>query len=290
MESLVINKLSKSYRNVEALKSIDLNISPGVFGLLGPNGAGKSTLMRILATLISADAGDITFGNVSWNNPSKVRSMIGYLPQNFSIYRNMKVFEALDHLAMLKGMNKQKRKEQIATTLEQVNLLDCTQKKIKELSGGMVRRVGIAQAILGDPKIIIVDEPTAGLDPEERIRFRSILQSISSEKTIILSSHIVEDIEILCNQIGILHKGRLLINGSLDVVKKVADGQVWSTEVDNETLLELSNNQIIISQIREGDRFKVRVLSSKAPNENAFQVRPTIEDAYYLCMQESVSK
>ena len=198
MHTLAINNVTKQYGSFTALQGVDLQIEPGVFGLLGPNGAGKSTLMRILTTLQPADSGHIEYDGLSWQKQHLVRDIIGYLPQKFSLYKHLKVKEALTHVAVLKGIKTPR--DSVQDVLHRVNLEEHQNKKIGALSGGMIRRLGIAQAILGNPQIMIVDEPTAGLDPEERIRFRNILQTLGTSKTIIISSHIVEDIETVCDQ------------------------------------------------------------------------------------------
>lgn len=212
---IIINNLSKSYGEKRALKNVSLEIGKGMFGLLGRNGAGKTTLMRILATLLNKSEGDITVCGMSITEAKKIRKMIGYLPQDFSIYPNMKVYEAMDYLGVLSGLSKPLRADRINTLLKEVNLADCRNLKFKALSGGMKRRLGIAQALLHNPQVLIVDEPTAGLDPEERIRFRNLLCEAAGDRIVMLSTHIVEDIEKTCKKIAILNKGELLYNGTL---------------------------------------------------------------------------
>lgn len=207
--------LSKNYGSKQALKNVSLHIEAGMFGLLGRNGAGKTTLMRILATLLNKSKGNVTICGVDIGDAKEVRKMIGYLPQEFSVYPNMNVYEAMDYLGVLSGISGAVRKERIPMLLQKVNLDDCRKVKMKALSGGMKRRLGIAQAILHDPKILIVDEPTAGLDPEERIRFRNLLCEIAEDRIVMLSTHIVEDVEKTCQNIAILEKGEIFYNGKL---------------------------------------------------------------------------
>jgi ABC-2 type transport system ATP-binding protein len=285
MQALQIEKISKSFGSFKALDEVSLTIEPGVYGLLGPNGAGKSTLMRILTTLQPADSGQIQYGNVTWDRQHDVKKMIGYLPQKFSMYKHVKVREALEHVALMKGVDKD-RKILVQRVLQQVNLEDAAEKKIGQLSGGMVRRVGIAQAILGDPKIILVDEPTAGLDPEERIRFRNILQTLGGSSVVIISSHIVEDIETICEQAAILYKGKILTRGSVEELKRLAKGKIWSCTIDKQEFSKRQQELKIIAQNIYQGQFKLRVLSDTPPIENAQPEEPTLEDAYFYCMKQ----
>ncbi len=210
-----INNLTKRFGKKTALDGISLQLNNGMFGLLGRNGAGKTTLMRILATLLVPSSGEVMVCGVPINRAKQVRALIGYLPQEFSIYPNMGVYEAMDYLGVLSNLSRDVRKERIPKLLQMVNLDDCRGIKVKALSGGMKRRLGIAQAILHDPKVLIVDEPTAGLDPEERVRFRNLLCQIAKDRVVILSTHIVEDIEKTCENIAILDSGRIIYNGKL---------------------------------------------------------------------------
>lgn len=214
-DKIVISHLSQSYGRKVALDDVSLVIPQGMFGLLGPNGAGKTTLMKTLATLLAPKSGEVTVWGVPLSQTSKIREMTGYLPQEFSLYPSMTVFEALDYLGVLSGMEKRKRQDRIVDLLLQVNLSDRANTKIKSLSGGMKRRLGIAQALLHDPRIIIADEPTAGLDPEERVRFRELFQELAKEKTVLLSTHIVSDIEETCENLAVLGSGRLRYAGTV---------------------------------------------------------------------------
>jgi ABC-2 type transport system ATP-binding protein len=212
---IIIENLSKNFGNIQELKNISLNIEKGMFGLIGRNGAGKTTLMRIIATLLNKSGGNVTVCGISTENPKEIRKLIGYLPQEFSIYPNMRVYEAMDYLGVLSGLDKSVRTERTNELLNKVNLNGSRKLKVKALSGGMKRRLGIAQALLHDPQVLIVDEPTAGLDPEERIRFRNLLCEIAGDRIVLLSTHIVEDIEKTCEKIAVLNKGELFYNGTL---------------------------------------------------------------------------
>lgn len=278
MESLVLENISKYYSKFVALDNISLNIKPGIFGLLGPNGAGKTTLMRIIATLLYPEKGKIYCGNINWEKHQEVRKIIGYLPQKFSLYKHVKVQEALLHIASLKGIKFDKMK-QVNGVIERLNLSEQRNRSICSLSEGMVRRLGIAQAILGAPRIIIIDEPTASLDPEERIRFRTLIQNLKQKSIIIISTHIVEDLEVTCDQVGILKDGKLIQYGSINSIREKATGIVWEKIVAEDKFYTLSKKLDIISVHRINDLYKVRVLS-KEPLEDAKEVEPTLEDSY----------
>jgi len=212
---IVIENLSKNFGEIQALKNVSLHIEKGMFGLIGRNGAGKTTFMRIIATLLNKSGGNVTVCGIPAENPKEIRKLIGYLPQDFSVYPNMRVYEAMDYLGVLSGLNKSVRKERINELLRKVNLSNSRKLKVKALSGGMKRRLGIAQALLHAPQVLIVDEPTAGLDPEERVRFRNLLCEIAGDRIVILSTHIVEDIEKTCEKIAVLKRGELFYNGTL---------------------------------------------------------------------------
>jgi ABC-2 type transport system ATP-binding protein len=282
MSRLKIEHLVKDYGKQRVLHGIELEIEPGMFGLLGPNGAGKTTLMRILTTLISPSAGRIQFGKISWEDVQQVRQIIGYLPQKFSLYAHIRVEEALHHLATLKGVPN--RKKEVQSVLEKVNLLAQRNMKIGELSGGMIRRVGIAQAILGDPKIILVDEPTAGLDPEERIRFRKLLRYLGKEAIVIISTHIVEDIETTCHQVAILHKGSLMANGMMGEIATKADGKVWKASVTRTQFYRMADEYEVMASHQKEGGYEVRILSDIQPPD-ASLVPPTLEEGYLYLMK-----
>lgn len=280
---LKIKNLSKDYGKIHALKNLSLEIPTGMFGLLGPNGAGKTTLMRILATIIPYTSGEITMEEVNWEQPQLVRNMIGYLPQKFSMYSNIRVNEVLKHIAILKGIYRN-NEELVQTALEKVNLLDYQDKKIGSLSGGMIRRVGIAQAILGDPPLIIVDEPTAGLDPEERIRFRRLLHQLSKKATVIISTHIVEDIEATCEHVAILHRGQLLAEGEINTISEIAKGKTWSITVSLEDYFQLSEKWNIISSQCIGNEYILNIISDTRP-DGALPAKSSLEDGYLFLMK-----
>lgn len=215
-EGIVVKGLCKSFGDKEVLKNINLSIEKGMLGLLGRNGAGKTTFMRILSGLIRKSSGEITIYGIPIEKNKEIRHITGYLPQEFSFYSEMTVYQSLDYLALLSGLDKKTRQKRISKLINMVNLNDKKCEKFKNLSGGMKRRLGIAQALIGDPKLLIVDEPTAGLDPEERVRFRKILTDIAEDRVVILSTHIVEDVEKTCKNLAVLREGELIYNGSLD--------------------------------------------------------------------------
>ncbi len=278
---IVINNLCKSYGKKVALDGVNLQINNGMFGLLGPNGAGKTTLMRILTTLIPPSSGLVEINGIPIGNCKGIREITGYLPQEFSVYPNFSVYEALDYLAVLSGINDGKlRKTVINELLERVNLNRFRKVKVKALSGGMKRRLGIAQALLADPKVLIVDEPTAGLDPEERIRFRNMLGSLAAERIVILSTHIVEDIESTCEHIAILDNGKIAYSGSVGKLLETAGGFVWGGLVEFDKIESLKESFTLLSSVRESDRVRVRILSGSKPFETAENVLPSIEDGY----------
>ena len=236
---LTIKNLSKTYPNgVQALKDVNLEINSGMFGLLGPNGAGKSTLMRTISTLQDADTGSIFLDDLDvLNKKAEVRKILGYLPQSFGVLPRVSAEEMLNHYAVLKGLaNASERKEVVKALLEQVNLYDVRKKKLTGFSGGMKQRFGIAQALLGNPKLIIVDEPTAGLDPAERVRFNNLLSAISENVIVILSTHIVDDVSDLCSDMAIINKGEVLLQGNPGEVLAKLDGKIWEKKITKEEL------------------------------------------------------
>lgn len=282
MGYLHIQGLVKNYGKFCALKHLDLKIEPGMFGLLGPNGAGKTTLMRIVTTLIPASQGKIKYDDLDWKDTQQVRQIIGYLPQKFSLYKHIRVQEALLHIATLKGVTD--KEETVHSILEKVNLLEQKNKKIGELSGGMVRRVGIAQAMIGKPKIIVVDEPTAGLDPEERIRFRKLLRGLGKDSIVIISTHIVEDIESTCNQVAVLKQGNLIASGTIDDIAHAAKGKVWEIFVSQEQFYDQADQWEVISSHKIENGFQMRVISESQPPHGR-EVTPTLEDGYLYLMK-----
>lgn len=281
MDTITISNLCKSIKGNEILRDINIEIN-GSVGLLGPNGAGKTTLMRILTTLIEPSSGSIRSNELDWINKMEVRRHIGYLPQHFSMYKNMNVVECLNHLALLKGIVKSKRIEIIESTLDEVNLLNVKSTKIKHLSGGMLRRVGIAQALLGDPQLLVIDEPTVGLDIEERVRFRRLLRKLGKDRNIVISTHIVEDIETTCDKICILKSGRVINFGTktemLNLVRdKVAEKIVPLEQMDYDSFK-------VISTKESGEDYIVRYFTVNGEDDNI--VQPTLEDAYLYLIQD----
>lgn len=279
--TIEIKNLNKFYGKKQALSDVNLTIGQGMFGLLGRNGAGKTTLMKTLATLLQKKDGEITVCGIPVENAKQIRRIIGYLPQEFSMYPSMSVSEVMDYLGVLSGMNRRERNERIPLLLERVNLTEHKLKKVKALSGGMKRRLGIAQALLHDPKVLIVDEPTAGLDPEERIRFRNLLCEVAEDRIVILSTHIVGDIEATCEDVAILNDGKLLYNGTVDKLLEAAAGKVFTKLADKRELPKLKKEFSITSMHTQGGKMVIRFLSD-IPVSDAECSEPNIEDAYML--------
>jgi len=281
---LNIDNISKTYPNgVQALKNVSIEIGNGIFGLLGPNGAGKSTLMRTIAALQDADSGTIMLGDVDVEKDKQgLREMLGYLPQEFGVYPKVSAIDLLDHMAVMKGITDAKRrKEQVDSLLYQVNLWESKDQKLGTFSGGMKQRFGIAQALLGDPKIIIVDEPTAGLDPMQRNRFHNLLSEIGENVVVILSTHIVDDVSDLCNDMAIILNGELKLAGKpLELIKKL-DEKVWQGLVEKDVAESLKDDERLISSRLYMGKVKIRLLSDEEP-ESGFTISdPEIEDLYF---------
>jgi len=289
---LTITNLSKTYPNgVRALKDVTLTIERGLFGLLGPNGAGKSTLMRTLATLQEPDSGEILFDGLDVvRDPQAHRRHLGYLPQDFGVYPGVSAYDLLEHLAVLKGLADRKaRREQVEALLEQTNLWAHRKKAVSGFSGGMRQRFGIAQALLGEPKLIIVDEPTAGLDPEERNRFHNLLSEVGETVVVILSTHIVEDVRQLCPRMAILTEGRVLRHGAPRGLIGELEGRVWRKTVDRPAVDAVRRALNVIStQLYEG-RTQVHVLHEGRPDEGFEAVEPNLEDVYFSILRTSAS-
>ena len=281
-----IEGLEKYYGKKHALKNVTLTIPSGMFGLLGRNGAGKTTLMKVLATLIGKQGGKVTVCGIPVEEAARIRRITGYLPQEFSMYPNMGVYEAMDYLGALSKMPKKVRKERIPVLLEKVNLQEHYRTKIRALSGGMKRRLGIAQAILHDPKVLIVDEPTAGLDPEERVRFRNLLCEIAEDRIVILSTHIVGDIEATCEQIAIMDEGEIYYNGTLMDLLRMTEGKVYTAQISRKELAKMKENYVLTSMLTQGNNVMVRFLSEQKPQVEASACEPGVEDAYMYLMQE----
>ncbi len=287
---IVLHDICKNYGKKEALKHITLTIPRGMFGLLGRNGAGKTTLMKILVTLLPANSGSISMCGVDINKRKEIRDMVGYLPQDFSMYGGMTAYEAMDYLGTLSELSKAVRKERIPVLLEQVNLQDHYRTRVRAMSGGMRRRLGIAQALLNDPKVLIVDEPTAGLDPEERVRFRNILSDIATDRIVILSTHIVGDIEATCENIAVLDQGVLKFSGTVEELLDQAKGKVYTAEISRSELEKVKRQYLVTAMHTKGSRAGIRFISETWPFDDAETVEPDVEDAYMYLMNRREEK
>ncbi|MBV9617149.1 MAG: ABC transporter ATP-binding protein [Ktedonobacteraceae bacterium] len=284
---IAIEGLTKVYKgDIKALKGIQLTIPNGMFGLLGPNGAGKTTLMRIMAGILHPSSGKVMIGNYDGSTEkgrTEIKRILGYLPQDLGMYTDLSAYEFLNYVGILKGMdNKKLRRERIAELLELVSLSDVAQRKIKTFSGGMKRRVGIAQALLNDPRLLIVDEPTAGLDPEERIRFRNLLAGLGGDRTILLSTHIVEDIAQTCRQLAVMQSGQVIFQGTITQMLQETRGKVWLVETQDK---KPEGNFTIVSVQNMGNVMQYRVVGLLPPHVRATFIEPTLEDAYVWLMR-----
>ncbi|OFY87238.1 MAG: multidrug ABC transporter ATP-binding protein [Bacteroidetes bacterium RIFCSPLOWO2_12_FULL_35_15] len=281
---LTITNLSKTYSNgLKALSNINMEISSGMFGLLGPNGAGKSSLMRTIATLQEADSGSILFGDIDvLRQKDEVRKILGYLPQDFGFYPKVSAVDMLNHFAILKGIaNPKERKEVCEALLNQTNLFEARKRNIGDFSGGMRQRFGIAQALLGNPKLVIVDEPTAGLDPMERNRFHNLLSEIGSTVIVILSTHIVDDVRNLCSNMVIMNQGSILLSGKPAQTIEDMKGKIWMKLIDKEQLDELKmKHRVISTKVVEG-KIQVHIFSDTQPDASFTIVNADLEDVYF---------
>lgn len=286
---LTITDLSKTYPNgVQALSNLNLTIGNNMFGLLGPNGAGKSTLMRTIATLQEPDSGEIWLDGVNVvKQKETVRQLLGYLPQEFGVYPKISALDMLNHLAVMKGVTKSgERKDMVEALLHQTNLWEVRKKALTTYSGGMKQRFGIAQALLGNPKLIIVDEPTAGLDPSERHRFLNLLSAIGRDVIVILSTHIVEDVRELCNRMAIISNGQLLLEGSPSEALETLKSRIWSKIVDDESEMAAIEKELqIVSMQLLGGSHEVRVYAESDPGNGFKSVDPNLEDVYFLSLE-----
>jgi ABC-2 type transport system ATP-binding protein len=284
--ALTISGLSKTYPNgVCALKNLSLNVGNNMFGLLGPNGAGKSSLMRTIATLQDPDSGSIDLDGLNvLTQKSEVRKILGYLPQEFGVYPKMSALDMLNHLAILKGVvSSGERKEMVEALLQQTNLWEARKKALSTYSGGMKQRFGIAQALLANPRLIIVDEPTAGLDPAERNRFLNLLSSIGRDVTVILSTHIVDDVRELCSRMAIIASGEVLLEGSPNAALAALDGQIWSRVVATDDELRILETELhIVSTHLVGGQHEIRVFSPASPGAGFQAAASGLEDVYFL--------
>ena len=264
--NIILKDVSKFYGKKQALNGINLEIEKGMFGLLGRNGAGKTTLMKSIATLHSVSSGDITVCGINISESSKIREMIGYLPQDFSMYSNMSAYEAMDYLGVLSGLDKKTRKERIPELLSKVNLNNNMKIKVKAMSGGMRRRLGIAQAILHNPKVLIVDEPTAGLDPEERVRFRNLLSEIADDRIVILSTHIVGDIESTCENIAVMDEGKIIFKGTVTELLDKANGMIYEVKISKAEIEDIKKNYIVTNILMMATEATVRFIAKDKEN------------------------
>lgn len=279
MNTLSVENLGKRYGDTWAVHGVDLTFEPGVIGLLGPNGAGKSTLMRLITTVIEPTEGAVYWnGTDTTKTPQAIRSIVGYLPQSFGVYPNLTASEFLSYLAAIRGVSDAKAR--IDDLLELVNLSEARDQRLGEFSGGMRQRVGIAQALLADPNLLVVDEPTVGLDPEERVRFRNVLADLADERIVILSTHVVSDIESTASDIALLYEGEILAHEQPADLLAEAAGAVWEWAVPQSRIEAIKADYTISSATRGRDGVRVRVVSETAPAPEAERVEPTLEDAY----------
>ncbi|MFN5901183.1 MAG: ABC transporter ATP-binding protein [Planctomyces sp.] len=289
--TLRIDQLCKTYGNgVKALDHVSLEIPIGMYGLLGPNGAGKSTLMRTVATLQDADSGTVFLGELDvLSRKQEVRRLLGYLPQEFGVYPRTSAMEMLDHIAILKGiMNARERREVVEGMLERVNLFEHRKKAISGFSGGMKQRFGIAQALLGNPQLLIVDEPTAGLDPGERNRFYNLLSEVGENVVVILSTHIVQDVKELCTNMAIIHCGRVVYAGAPAQAEQNLRGMIWQKSIARQELEEHRRAYRVISTKLVAGRPLIHVLSESVPGEGFSQVEPDLEDVFFSLVNQAV--
>jgi ABC-type multidrug transport system ATPase subunit len=279
---LTITHLGKQYRrDFWGLKDFSLTIKPGILGLLGPNGAGKSTFMRMLATITKPTDGKILWNDIDVaKNPDALRAVLGYLPQDFGVYPNLNAIEFLEYMAAIKGLDSASARKRIDELLQLTNLAQVAKRPLGGYSGGMKQRVGIAQALLNDPQLLIVDEPTVGLDPEERVRFRNLLSDLSGERVVILSTHIVSDVEATATHIALVNKGQLLRESTPENLLNEIEGKVWEWTVSSDDLPALKQKHIVSGTIRKSDGVQVRVVSANQPTAASRSVSPNLEDAY----------
>ncbi|MHA7842436.1 MAG: ABC transporter ATP-binding protein [Winogradskyella sp.] len=291
MNTLKINNLNLTYKNgYNAINGISLEIKNGMFGLLGPNGAGKSSLMKTIVGLQKPTSGSIVFNEIDVvENTDYIKKNLGFLPQDFGVYPKVNAYDLLHHIAILKGINnKEERQTQIRYLLKKVNLWDFRVKEVHTFSGGMKQRFGVAQALLGNPKIIIVDEPTAGLDPEERNRFNTLLSDISSEVVVILSTHLVEDVKNLCSEMTIMNQGQILKTGKPKELIKELEGKIWSKFINNEELETYQSDHNVISQQLIERQLQIVVVAPTQP-EGFSAVDPILEHVYFNVLSQNSS-
>lgn len=290
---LVVENVTKTYPNgVRALKGVSLRIPAGMFGLLGPNGAGKSTLMRTIATLQEPDGGSIAFGDIDvLRHKDRVRRTLGYLPQEFGVYPKVSALELLDHFAVLKGIvDRRQRAEIVGSVLHRTNLYDVRKRRLGTFSGGMKQRFGIAQALLGSPRLMIVDEPTAGLDPAERLRFHNLLSEIGENVVVILSTHIVEDVSDLCSRMAIIASGQVLLSGEPQAAIDTLRGRIWKKVVPRDQLAAHERDLTVISTHLVAGRTAIHVLAPARPDASFEEVPADLEDVYFSTLRSADQK
>ncbi|OPJ61443.1 ABC transporter ATP-binding protein [Clostridium oryzae] len=285
---LEIKDLSKQFNDIKAVDSINFSMEKGVYGLLGANGAGKTTLMRMMCTLLTPSSGTISFdGESILKLGESYREILGYLPQDFGYYPEFSAEDYLLYIASLKGIKRVYAKKRAEELLKKVSLWDVRKKKIKKFSGGMKRRLGIAQAVLNNPQILILDEPTAGLDPKERIRFRNLISSLAEDRIILLSTHIVSDLQSIANRIFIMKTGNISAEGTAEELINKVDGYVWRCEIDSQEAEKLQEKYIISNLKSEGNQVELRIISEEKPTENAVYEKPTLEDLFMYYFGEA---
>jgi len=289
---LTIEHLSKQYRrDFWGLRDFDLELGPGVIGLLGPNGAGKSTLMRMLATITKPTEGTFKWNDVDIaKSPDTIRTILGYLPQDFGVYPNLNAVEFLEYMAAIKGLDAKSTRRRIDELLLVVNLKDAAKRPLGGYSGGMKQRVGIAQALLNDPQLLIVDEPTVGLDPEERVRFRNLLSDLSGQRVVILSTHIVSDVEATATEIVIINQGHKLQHDVPEKLLNILDGKVWQWIIPSAELPALKQEYIVSGMVRHSEGVQVRVVSEAMPSSSAQAILPSLEDVYLYLVSPNGAK
>ncbi len=276
---LILDRVTKQFKNKIAVDRISLEMEPGIYGLLGPNGAGKTTLMRMMAGILPPDSGTVSLDGL-WAEREEYRARLGYLPQDFGYYPGFTVWDFLLYLSALKGISRERAKVKIQELLELTGLKELEKRRIKTLSGGMKQRLGIAQALLNDPELLILDEPTSGLDPKERVRFRNMISELKQNRIILLSTHIVSDVEYIADTIAVMQKGRILHKGSLQEILPAAEGKIWECCTDHEEAKRLCQTYTVIHLREQGNQVFLRLAGEKKPMEKARPLSPSLEDLY----------